>query len=186
MIERTSAQCSLITEIVNENDVSELMVLRRNWQRLNEAQALARIGSWESDITTGTRRWSDELFRIFGLLPASEPPAMEEWMRAVPPEDHVRIKAMTQQAITTGEPQELEFQILLPHGETRAVHSLIRAVRDMQGCIVRLIGTIRDITEQRQTEQRARIQSEVTRLLEANPFSETASALLQTIGARSG
>ena len=161
--------------------------LCQNWERLNEAQALARIGSWESDIVTGEIYWSEELFRLYGLLPTPAPPAREDWMMAIPLEDQMRIEAATRQAIMTGHPQALEHQILLPHGEKREVDCLTQAVRDAQGRVVRLIGTVRDITGQRRAEQRVQIQYQVTRIVaEAPSLREAAPALLQTIGAGLG
>jgi DNA-binding response OmpR family regulator len=38
---------------------------------LNEAQKLAHLGSWELNLKTNILRWSDEVFRIFGLEPQS-------------------------------------------------------------------------------------------------------------------
>ncbi len=39
-------------------------------RRLQEAQRLAQLGSWELDLTTDTLVWSDEIYRIFEIDPA--------------------------------------------------------------------------------------------------------------------
>lgn len=38
------------------------------------AQRLARLGAFESDMRTGERFWSDQMFRIHGLEPQASPP----------------------------------------------------------------------------------------------------------------
>ncbi|MGH2689477.1 MAG: PAS domain-containing protein, partial [Actinomycetota bacterium] len=48
--------------------MAELVTSRR---QLAEAQQIARVGSWEMDVATGQVSWSAELFRVFGLDPAS-------------------------------------------------------------------------------------------------------------------
>lgn len=40
---------------------------RRSALLLREMERIARIGSWEWDLATGTVTWSDELYRVYGL-----------------------------------------------------------------------------------------------------------------------
>jgi len=42
---------------------------QRNQSLLNEAQRLGKLGSWEFDLPSGKLRWSDEMYRIFELIP---------------------------------------------------------------------------------------------------------------------
>jgi PAS domain S-box-containing protein len=48
--------------------------LTRNEVLFNEAQRIARIGSWDYDLLTRTQQWSAETFIIHGLPPGDAPP----------------------------------------------------------------------------------------------------------------
>jgi PAS domain-containing protein len=50
-------------------------VLRQSESRLKQAQYVARIGSWDMDIETGSGFWSDELFRLLGYQPNEKVPS---------------------------------------------------------------------------------------------------------------
>jgi len=40
------------------------------WRRvLHHAQRLGRLGGWEENLVTGTVRWTDSAFGLFGLAP---------------------------------------------------------------------------------------------------------------------
>ncbi len=57
--------------------------LRHSEFRLKQAQAIAHIGSWELDLTTGIAEWSEEACRIYGLDPANHLHTYEEWLSFV-------------------------------------------------------------------------------------------------------
>ena len=47
--------------------------MRTREKQLAESQRIAHIGSWEHNLTTGQVFWSDELFRLLGLDPETDP-----------------------------------------------------------------------------------------------------------------
>ena len=56
-------------------DITELKLaeqaLRESEAGLTEAQRLANVGSWQWDVLTDTVTWSEQLYRIAGIDPAS-------------------------------------------------------------------------------------------------------------------
>lgn len=89
--------------------------------KLAEAQALAHLGSWERERSTGSGRWSDEQYRLLGFSPQSVPPTVENLLRRVHPDD----MDVVGQAITgawSGTSFALDFRIVLPDGSLRWLH----------------------------------------------------------------
>lgn len=54
--------------------------LQREHQRLKEAQAIGRLGSWEYDIATGVFSWSEGMYRLFDL-PKDSPVSPETYLQ---------------------------------------------------------------------------------------------------------
>src|SRR4051794_2280566 len=47
--------------------------LRESDEQLAEAQRIANVGSWQYDIVTGGRTFSDQFCRMFGFEPGASP-----------------------------------------------------------------------------------------------------------------
>ena len=131
--------------------------LRTKEADLREAQRQARIGSWHWDARTDITTGSDELLRIFGFDPATQnmPNFKEQRGRCYPEEDWERVNAAVQQTVETGEGYELDVRVLRG-GAMRWATTRGGAVRDAQGRIVGLRGTVQDITERKQAEEALR------------------------------
>src|SRR5439155_21583741 len=61
--------------------------VRQGELRLKEVEALARIGNWEFDLAADRICWSDETFRIFGLIPGNQEPDFADVLLSIDPED---------------------------------------------------------------------------------------------------
>ena len=131
--------------------------LRRHAERLDEAQAIAHLGSWDWDVRTDVVTWSDEMFRICGLEPQSCPVDYTRFLDAVHPADRERVDQGVQRAFATGSSFAFEHRIIRPNGEERLVLARGRAIADETGAVARMTGTGHDVTEQRQAEDRAAV-----------------------------
>lgn len=129
---------------------------RERERELNEAQRLARIGSWEWDLATQETRWSIEMFRIFGRDPARGAPESARHPDLFTEESWARVYAAGQHALATGKGYELELEARLPGGATRWTLSRGECECDAGGAVVRLRGTVQDITERRAAERALR------------------------------
>ena len=121
---------------------------------LARAQRIARLGSWEMDLTGSekteqkTLRWSDEVFRIFGYEPGQIEVSNENFFRSVHPDDRTRIREAVAQSIREHTPYQIDHRILRPDGAERIVHEQSEVFFDAPtGLPLRMVGTIQDITE---------------------------------------
>jgi len=137
-------------------DISERkraeQALAESRARLEEAQVQAHLGNWEADMLSGELYWSEEIFRIFGHDPASFKPSVEAFISAVHPDDVGKVRDSERRAEQTGI-HDVVHRIVRPDGEVRYVHERARSEFDVEGRLVRLIGTVQDVTDLKQTEQ---------------------------------
>jgi PAS domain S-box-containing protein len=149
--------------------------LRKSDAHLRAAQRIGRLGSWEFELATGKITWSDEVFRIFGLDPAAGPPTYDELLQLYLPEDRESHERIVRMGIETGEPYDLAARACRPDGSLVYIQARGEPIFDETGQLVQLIGTILDITEQKEAEaklQRTTAQLEASnRELEAFAYS---------------
>ena len=121
-------------------------------EQLDEAQRMARIGSFEHDLVTGRRVWSDELYRIWGMDVADEPdPRIVD--EHIHPADVDRVQATRRAILEMKQPFAGDHRIVLPGGEVRIVHGRGRFVFDENGRAIKAIGVVQDVTEARAQEE---------------------------------
>lgn len=113
---------------------------------LEKAQELGTIGYWRANLSTGELTWSDEIYRIFGLDKNQVNPTIEVFDRAIYPDDFEAVNASIERARETGI-HDIEHRIVRPNGEIRWVHELAGFRGDDSRNI--MIGTVRDVTEQK-------------------------------------
>src|SRR5258708_1685998 len=107
--------------------------------QLREAQSVAKVGIWEWDIANDKVRWSDELYRIFGLTPQIFPGTFEGYMAVVHPEDRSLVEATIERSLRNLEPFDFAHRSVLPDGTTRWLQCRGR-VRSVDGRPVRTRG----------------------------------------------
>ena len=95
---------------------------------LEQAEEAAGIGSWDSDIRTGELRWSDNLFRLFGLIPGAFIPTRERAIERVHADDRDRVRQRDETALATGSRETLEFGIGRGDGAVRRLQSVVASV----------------------------------------------------------
>jgi len=127
--------------------------LRESEARLDRAQSIAGIGSWELDLASGQYVWSKQLYRIRGLSPDSFSPSMDNVAIYVHPDDYPAVQCWIDDLSNGIERDRIETRIVRPDGTVRTLHVEGRAVVEPDGAIRRLAGTMQDITERRLMEQ---------------------------------
>ena len=136
-------------------DVTERRRREEALERQNDlfakAQDLASVGAWEYDLRAGETTLSAEAYRIHGLAPDAEM-TPERSIEFYHPDDRPVIREAFTQAVEEGEPYDLELRLITDDGTQRWVRTRAEPQRE-NGEIVRLRGTIQDITDQKETEQ---------------------------------
>ncbi|HEY9648278.1 MAG TPA: diguanylate cyclase [Chroococcidiopsis sp.] len=119
---------------------------------LTQAQRIAQVGSWEFDIATSESRWSAAQFCILRRDPAAGVPSYDQIWELLPSSDRPRMQAAVEAAIAHGTPYEIEHQMIRGDGSRCFVISRGEPVYDSHGQLTKLVGTIADITDRKQTE----------------------------------
>ena len=124
--------------------------LKTNEERLNLAQKVAHIGSWEWDIKSETPIWSEELCRILDVNPQQASKALQ---KRVHPDDIKAFNNTPKCLKTKGDRAFVDYRIILDDGSIRFLHSeqMVTEV-DEAGKPRRIVGVEQDITERRKTE----------------------------------
>ncbi len=121
--------------------------LRESEARLNEAQHLARIGSWELDLRSGKLTWSDEIFRIFEIDPSEFRASYVAFLELVHPDERDALDRTYTEAVTRKQPYEFTHRLKLPDGRIKHVHERAETFYGDDGRAVRSLGTVQDVTE---------------------------------------
>jgi diguanylate cyclase (GGDEF)-like protein/PAS domain S-box-containing protein len=125
---------------------------------LATAQRVAGIGSLDWDLTQGDIRWSDILFRILGYAPRAVQPSVDAYVNRVHPDDRARVVAAFQ-AAAEGRQIGIEHRVALESGAERAFDLKFNAVTGRRGAIKRIVGTVHDVTDRKQLEERLHFQA---------------------------
>jgi signal transduction histidine kinase/CheY-like chemotaxis protein len=127
--------------------------LKKSEERLKKAQSMGKIGNWEFDVVTGKIDWSDEVYNIYERDRKLGPPTAEEECRYYPPEETGKLREFAKLAIEKSQEFNYELTAKLPSGKTIFLSSSMTPVKDKNGRVTKLFGTVQDITEHKQLEE---------------------------------
>jgi PAS domain S-box-containing protein len=129
--------------------------LARSERRLNEAQVLADMGSWEADLTTHDGQWSQNLYRLLGYAPGEVEGSYELLKGHIHPQDLDRVSTIIENCVQDGSPCEAECRYLRLNGNVRRAQATGKIERDEDSDAVWMIGMFQDITERKRAERKA-------------------------------
>jgi diguanylate cyclase (GGDEF)-like protein/PAS domain S-box-containing protein len=117
---------------------------------LAEAEELAGAGSFEGDLHSGSVVWSSGIYRILGLDPGRRPPSLHEAVDLLHPDDRPVVRSNFERIIQQRQPTFAEqVRLTGPDGTERTVELRGKVVFDDFGEAERLVGTARDMTDER-------------------------------------
>ncbi|MEX2195772.1 MAG: SpoIIE family protein phosphatase [Thermoleophilaceae bacterium] len=127
--------------------------LRDAMERLQEAQEIARIGSWEWDIAGNEVTWSQVLYEIYGVDSNSFEASYDAFIGFIHEDEREHVDRTIRAALESGEPFAFTHKLERPDGGLRTLDCRGRVLTDDAGRPLRMIGTALDVTEQREAEQ---------------------------------
>ena len=159
--QQPTAVLGVVRDITERKQSEEKLI--RSESNLAKSQEIAHLGSWEMDIpdsgdvNLGELRWSDEVFRIFGYTPGEIEVNNGAFFNAVHPGDLASVTEAMAEALRDGKDFRIDHRILLPDGSERSVHEHSEIIVDERsGKAIRIIGTIQDVTSEKQLEEQLR------------------------------
>jgi signal transduction histidine kinase/ABC-type amino acid transport substrate-binding protein/ActR/RegA family two-component response regulator len=186
LLQEASAECARVhgelekTHMELEQRVAQRTIeLEKIRNSMEKSQAVAKFGNWDWDIIPNTVWWSDGIYHILGCKPHEFPPAYDEFLRRVHPEDLDFVKKSLKNALDGKDSYSLEHRIVLADGSVRTIHEEAEIVRDHEGKPVRMVGIMQDITEKKSTEATLKLNEE--RLKALFQLSQMDDASKQTL-----
>ncbi len=122
---------------------------------MNEAERIARFGSWKIDVDQKTTWWSDEHYRILGYEPGEVTASWDNFFQSVHPEDLEFTKNVIDEAIKNHDKKKFAFRVLNEAGKISYIHSEIFITRDSDFIVKKINGFLRDMSDQVNAEKRS-------------------------------
>ena len=163
------------------------MELEKSNTRLAESQRIARIGNWEWDVIKDEVSWSYEAYRIFGLTQENFVSPFETFLNHVYPDDRGFVRKSIDDALNNKNPLEIDHRILLKDSNMRIVHERAAVISDNLGKVVRIVGTVQDITEHKRTEEEVSLLKTLTlAICEAKDLHDALVVTLEKVCSATG
>jgi len=129
--------------------------LKKSEVGLDDAQRLARMGSWAWDAQSQEVEWSTGLTRLLGL-PSEAPHNFDRLLQMIHSEDKAEIEDLLKSAFQTGQNFSRDYRIHSPAGVEIPVHTEVEVTLDNRGAPEQIRGIIQDISQRINSEEKIR------------------------------
>lgn len=133
-------------EDISKRKASKI-ALEQSEKLLKESQAIAKIGSWELDLSSNALVWTDEVYRIFGIDQHKFPASYEAFLHVIHPDDRERVNEAFITSLKDKTPYDLVHKLLV-NGEVKYVHERCKTEYASDGRPLRSVGTVHDVTDE--------------------------------------
>lgn len=130
--------------------------LERKEQKLEEAQRIAKMGSWSWHIPTNELVWSDEVFDLLGLDKEKVQPTIENFKEMLPESGARKVEKIIGEIFEGREGRAVEFEVERPDGAIVYIQERFEVHRDSEGIPLEISGTMQDVTDRRKAEEQTR------------------------------
>jgi PAS domain S-box-containing protein len=145
--------------LLNSRDITERQEAEALGQRSSERFEIVANATndvvWEYDIAGPNSWWSEGLTRVFGWRQDELLPMIETWSQRIHPDDRDRVLESFNAAISSSATEwRSEYRFRRASGEyAEVIDQAWSIVRDGDGRVLRIVGGISDVTEQRDAER---------------------------------
>lgn len=123
----------------------------RSETKLNVAQHIAQVGSWEVDMLTNEHSWSDEFYRILGINEDVRPSG-DAFLSFVHPDDRAMAVSTMEDAFSTYADSSFHFRFIRKNGDTGYASSQWKFEFDSHRNPLNIYGILRDLTKEKKAE----------------------------------
>lgn len=117
-------------------------------QMLQQAEEVAHVGAWSWAPQTGMLLWSQETYRIFGYEPDSFTPTFQQFLTHVFEQDRAELQRRIDAALTGSDVYDVRHRIRRADDSLAYVRERGKAFRDAEGQVIRMMGTVQNVTEE--------------------------------------
>lgn len=132
--------------------IQDIQSRKETEANLKEAKRIANFGHWKWDFNTNRQTWSEEIFHLFGRGLYLPPADYQEVQQYFTVESWNNLAAAVERCVNEGVRYECDSEVIRPDGSHCWVIARGEAIRDAEGRIISLHGTIQDITERKLAE----------------------------------
>jgi two-component system, cell cycle sensor histidine kinase and response regulator CckA len=152
-----------VSPVIENGDVTSLVMIATNVTALEESRTLLQValnatglGIWTYELADGGGSADETTRRIFGITEPDSALHISSMIEGrIHPDDRALVTEGLSQAVRGGGSYgPLEHRIVRPDGELRWVAASGIAVTNHQGQVVRVVGSVMDITHRRALEAR--------------------------------
>ncbi len=156
--------------------------LRKSRRSLEQAQHIARLGSWELKPAQQYFSCSQETRRILGIEGQESLLEVEQFLDLVHPEDRPAVQRALEDAVHRGKSARMDHRMVPKEGKLKVVHHRIQVMNMDGDPPYRVTGAIQDITDRKQSEQ---LEVDRNRILEmvigSEPLEEILARLVDLV-----
>ncbi|RXP44783.1 PAS domain S-box protein [Lutibacter sp. HS1-25] len=134
-------------ELITAKEKAEL-----NEARLIDAQSVAKVGNWETNLETMEVVWSKETYNIFELDEEDFKNSHPSFLNYVHPDDIERIEAAFAESFSSKNYHSVQHRIITPSKTIKHVQEQWRIIHDKNNKPIKAFGTCQDITKIKQFE----------------------------------
>lgn len=142
-----------LTSLLTSSYVTELRRTERTVRTmLDEAQKIARLGSWELEVPTGKVTWSKMMYELNDVKREEFDGTFEGYLK-LQSAAQVPIRESLAKIFEAKKYSEFDYPITTKDGRKRILHARGRVFQNESGEIVRIVGTSQDVTEAKRIEE---------------------------------
>ena len=161
-----TGKSGVMVDITQQKRAEE--ALRESEEALNDAQELAGLGNWETDLKSGETIWSRNFSRLFGI-PSNVKPSYELLRKYIHPEDLLKSDKIYATEVKLKAAVEFEHRIVLPEQKIRWLKHIVKPVI-RKGKMTGIKGSVIDYTATKEKEFQIRMQNDRLRaMMQATP-----------------
>ncbi len=145
-------------------------------------------GIWDWNVQNNHVFFSPQYYKILGYDDAEFEPSEKAWRNLVHPDDLNRVEEELRKSVESGESFLIDFRIKMKSGRFIWVRANGNAVfHDAEGKTVRMVGTLSDITDRKQSEIYHTLDAAVLEILNASEdFQKSVRQILTAIQEATG
>lgn len=177
---KTGIKLAVTVKDITESQTSRNK-LEKSDERLKIALNTGRVGIWDIDFEINEKYFSPMFFQLLGYMPWEIEPSHKILMDMVHPDDALDVASKVEKFTKEGDTLDFVFRVKKKNGNYIWIQSKNKFQRNAVGKILRITGTLTDITFQKEVEmEHIRHREELLRNLALNELLSEISYILNT------